>query len=129
SHGLVAEWDKDGSLTVWCSTQAVDGTAKDLSGYFKIPATKVKCITQYMGGGFGSKFGPDIQGKVAAELAKKAGAPVKLMLGRAAEITAGGNRPSAFGTVTIGGTKEGKVTAFEVSTYGTPGIGNAPTVG
>jgi xanthine dehydrogenase YagR molybdenum-binding subunit len=134
SHGLVAEWTKDGGLKVYASTQAVTGTADALAKYFSaqgidLPATKVECITQYMGGGFGSKFGPDIQGTVAAELARKAGAPVKLMLDRASEITAGGNRPSAFGSVTIGGTRDGKVTAFEVETYGTPGIGNAPTVG
>ena len=64
-----------------------------------LPANKVKCITHYMGGGFGSKFGPDIQGLVAAELARKAGAAVKLMLDRAEEITVAGNRPSAFGKV------------------------------
>jgi xanthine dehydrogenase YagR molybdenum-binding subunit len=134
SHGLVAAWDKDGSLTVWASTQAVTGTAQALARYFSsqgvnLPESKVKCITHYMGGGFGSKFGPDVQGIVAAELARKAGAPVKLMLDRASEITAGGNRPSAFGTVTIAGTKEGKVTAFDVDTHGSPGVGNAPTVG
>jgi xanthine dehydrogenase YagR molybdenum-binding subunit len=134
SHGLVAEWTKDGGLKVYASTQAVTGTADQLAKYFSaqkidLPATKVECITQYMGGGFGSKFGPDIQGTVAAELARKAGAPVKLMLDRASEIIAGGNRPSAFGSVTIAGTKDGKVTAFEVETYGTPGIGAAPTVG
>src|SRR5262249_48995317 len=31
SHGLVAEWDKDDNLTVWCSTQAVTGTAQALA--------------------------------------------------------------------------------------------------
>jgi xanthine dehydrogenase YagR molybdenum-binding subunit len=129
SHGLVAEWDKDGKLTVWCSTQAVDGTAKDLAGYFKIPVTSIKCITHYMGGGFGSKFGADIQGKVAAELAKKAGAPVKLMLDRAEEITAGGNRPSAYGKVRMAATKDGKITAYDVDCYGTPGVGTAKTTG
>jgi xanthine dehydrogenase YagR molybdenum-binding subunit len=133
-HGLVAAWDKEGGLTVWASTQAVFGTADELSKYFSaqgidLPATKVKCITHYMGGGYGSKFGPDIQGKVAAELARKAGAPVKLMLDRASEITAAGNRPSAFGTVTIAGTQDGKVTAYDVDTYGTPGIGMGATVG
>jgi xanthine dehydrogenase YagR molybdenum-binding subunit len=134
SHGLVAEWDKDGGLTVWASTQAVAGTADQLAKYFAgkykidLPASKVKCITQYMGGGFGSKFGPDIQGQVAAELARKAGAPVKLMLDRASEVTAGGNRPSAFGKVKIGATRDGKVTAYEVDCYGTPGVGNSPTV-
>jgi xanthine dehydrogenase YagR molybdenum-binding subunit len=127
-HGLVAEWDADGGLTIWASTQAVDGTAKALAGRFNIPATKVKCITHFMGGGFGSKFGPDVQGIAAAELAKKAGKPVKLMLDRASEITSAGNRPSAFGTIKIGGKKDGSITAFEVSCYGTPGHSGGATV-
>jgi xanthine dehydrogenase YagR molybdenum-binding subunit len=133
SHGLVAEWGADGGLTVWASTQAVAGTAAALVGYFNRKynlnlANKVKCITHYMGGGFGSKFGPDIQGEVAAELARKAKAPVKLMLDRASEITAGGCRPSAYGKVKIGATKDGKVTAYEVDCYGTAGIQGSPTV-
>jgi len=128
SHGLVAEWDKNGGLTVWASTQAVAGTAGSLAQHFAIPANKVKCITHYMGGGFGSKFGPDIQGIVAAELAKKAQAPVKLMLDRASEIIAGGARPSAYGKVKVGATKEGKVTAYEVDCYGTAGIQGSQTV-
>src|SRR5262249_3435343 len=127
SHGLVSEWDKDGNLTVWASTQAVYGTAQALAGYFRIPITKVKCITHFMGGGFGSKFGPDIQGTVCAELAKKAGAAVKLMLDREEEATVGGTRPSAYGTVKIAGTKDGSITAYEVDCYGTPGIGGGST--
>jgi xanthine dehydrogenase YagR molybdenum-binding subunit len=135
SHGLVAEWTNDGGLTVWASTQAVVNTAKQVAGYFRsqgidLPDSKVKCITHHMGGGFGSKFGPDIQGLVAAELARKAKAPVKLMLNREEEVLVGGNRPSAFGTVKIAGTKDGTITAFEVDTYGSPGVGTASsTVG
>jgi xanthine dehydrogenase YagR molybdenum-binding subunit len=128
SHGLVAEWSKDGDLTVWCSTQATAGTAQQLAQHFAVPTTKVKCITHYMGGGFGSKFGPDIQGIVAAELAKKAGAPVKLMLERWEEITTAGNRPSAYGKAKVGGTKDGKITVYEVDCYGTPGVGGGATV-
>jgi xanthine dehydrogenase YagR molybdenum-binding subunit len=134
SHGLVAEWSADGKeLTVWASTQAVAGTAAALGGYFRakkidLPDSKVKCITHYMGGGFGSKFGPDVQGTCCAELALKAKAPVKLMLDRASEIIAGGNRPSGYGRVKIGGKKDGTVTAYEADTYGTPGVGNSPTV-
>jgi xanthine dehydrogenase YagR molybdenum-binding subunit len=128
SHGLVAEWDQEGGLTVWCSTQATAGTAGALAVHFKVPAAKVKCITHYMGGGFGSKFGPDVQGMVAAELAKKAGAPVKLMLDRAEEVTTAGNRPSAFGKVKIAGTKDGTITAYEIDCYGSPGVGGGATV-
>jgi xanthine dehydrogenase YagR molybdenum-binding subunit len=128
SHGLVAEWGEDGGLTVWASTQAVAGTAGALANNFRIPPAKVKCITHHMGGGYGSKFGPDIQGIVCAELAKKAGKAVKLMLDRAEEATVGGTRPSAYGKVKIAGTKDGKITAFEVDCYGSGGIAGGSTV-
>ncbi len=74
-HGLVAEWGSDDSLTVWCSTQATTGVAGALAQRFSIPPTKVKCITPYMGGGYGSKFGPEVEGFTAAELAKKSQSP------------------------------------------------------
>jgi xanthine dehydrogenase YagR molybdenum-binding subunit len=127
SHGLVAKWEGD-QLTVWCSTQATFGTAGTLARHFKIPATQVKCITHYMGGGFGSKFGPDVQGIAAAELARKAGAPVKLMLDREEEVISAGNRPSAYGTVRMAADNTGKITAYEVDCYGTPGVGASATV-
>jgi xanthine dehydrogenase YagR molybdenum-binding subunit len=129
SHGLVAEWNQDLSeLTVWASTQAVPGTAGALAQNFKLQPARVKCITHYMGGGFGSKFGPDIQGFTCAELARKARAPVKLMLDRAEEVTVGGQRPSAFGTVKVGADNMGRVQAFEVDCYGSPGVGGGATV-
>jgi xanthine dehydrogenase YagR molybdenum-binding subunit len=129
SHGLVAEWNQDQTeLTVYASTQAVPSTANQLAVHFKMPATRVKCITHYMGGGFGSKFGPDIQGAVAAELARKARAPVKLMLDRAEEVTVGGQRPSAHGTVKMAASREGDIRAFEVDCYGSPGVGRGATV-
>jgi xanthine dehydrogenase YagR molybdenum-binding subunit len=129
SHGLVAEWDADlANLTVWASTQAVPLTAQALGQHFKLPAGRVKCITHYMGGGFGSKFGPDIQGITAAELARKCRAPVKLMLTRADEITVGGMRPSAYGTVKLAATKEGQVRAYEVDCHGSSGVGRGATV-
>lgn len=127
-HGLVAEWGKDGTLTVWASTQAVTGTAGQLAQALKLMPTSVKCITHHMGGGYGSKFGPDIQGIVCAELARKAGAPVKLLLDRADEITVGGNRPSAYGKVRVGGKKDGTITCYDVDCYGTPGYAGGATV-
>jgi xanthine dehydrogenase YagR molybdenum-binding subunit len=124
SHGLVAEWDAEGNLTVWCSTQAVSALPTQFAGALKILPSKVKCITHYMGGGFGSKFNPGVEGVAAAELSRKAGKPVKFMLDRDEEVTTAGNRPSAFGTVKIAGTKDGKITAFQANCYGTGGIGN-----
>lgn len=129
SHGLVAEWDPEsGGLTVWCSTQATVAVAGQLAGRFGVPATKVKCITHYMGGGFGSKFRPGVEGFAAADLARRAAAPVKLMLDREEEVTTAGNRPSAYGTVKIGGKKDGSITAFAIEAYGTPGFTGGATV-
>lgn len=128
SHGLVAEWQPDGSLTVWASTQATVSTAQQLAARYGLPAAKVNCITHYMGGGFGSKFGPDVQGFAAADLALRTGTPVKIMLDREGEVTAAGNRPSAIGTVKIGGKKDGTITAYAVDCYGTPGYTGGATV-
>ena len=124
SHGLVAWWKADDELLVYASTQAVHKTAGDLKSdplFKSIPNLKVTCETPFMGGGFGSKFGPDIQGVVAAQLARKAKRPVKLMLERDEEHWTGGNRPSFFATVKAGATKAGKLTAFDAVTFGTGG--------
>jgi xanthine dehydrogenase YagR molybdenum-binding subunit len=128
SHGLVAEWDTDGGLTLWASTQATVAVAGGMVQPFGVPAGKVKCITHYMGGGFGSKFGAGVEGNTAVQLAKKAGAPVKLMLNRAEEASTAGNRPSVYGTVKIAGNKDGSITAYEVDCYGTGGIAGGNTV-
>jgi len=124
SHGMVAEW-QGSNLTVWASTQATTGIAGALEAQFRgrVPDVKCRCITHYMGGGYGSKFVPGATGAAAAELAFKAKAPVKLFLDRAEEQTTAGNRPSATGTVKIGGMKDGKIVAFQGDTFGTPGGG------
>jgi xanthine dehydrogenase YagR molybdenum-binding subunit len=123
THGMVAEWEGD-DLTVWASTQAVPGVADELTVYFRgkgIPQAKARCITHYMGSGYGSKFQARIEGRVCAELARATKAPVKLFLDRADEHVAGGNRPSAVAKIKIAGTKDGKITAFVNESYGSGG--------
>ncbi len=122
THGHVAEWDGD-NLTVWASTQAVFGTRQDLAQHFNLPQDKVRVITEHMGGGFGSKFGPGVEGIAAAELARKAGAPVKLMLTRKDEHLVAGNRPSMTQHVRAGATKDGRLIAYDLRGYGTGGVG------
>jgi xanthine dehydrogenase YagR molybdenum-binding subunit len=129
SHGIVCEWDeKLENITIWASTQAVPITAGVLAQQLSIPAARVKCITHYMGGGFGSKFGNEIENIACAQLARKARAPVKLMLDRAEEVTNGGMRPSATGRIKIGGNKQGDIRAFEAEITGSPGTGAGATV-
>jgi xanthine dehydrogenase YagR molybdenum-binding subunit len=122
SHGCVCEWDGD-KLTAWVSTQGVHGTKDGFAQGLKIPGANVRVITQYMGGGFGSKFGPDAQGLICAQLAKQAGAPVKLFLDRKEEHLDTGNRPSAFAKIRAGVSADGKLTAFDGQSWGTGGAG------
>lgn len=125
SHGLTARWDATDTLTAWASTQAVQATAGGLADNLQIPVTNVTVLTDFMGGGFGSKFGPDQWGIIAAELAKKTGKPVRVFLDRAHEHLAAGNRPSATGKVKLGATKEGMLVSVIAETHGTGGFGGA----
>ena len=120
THGLVARWE-DGELTVWASTQAMFAVREELAEALKIPASKVRVITEYMGGGFGAKFGARIEGITAARLAKKAGAPVKLFLDRKEEQLATGNRPSSVQKIRVGAKKDGTLTALQLTVHGTGG--------
>jgi xanthine dehydrogenase YagR molybdenum-binding subunit len=122
THGCVCEWDGD-KLTAWVSTQAAHGTAQGFAQGLQIPQTNVRVITQYMGGGFGSKFGPDTQGLICAKLAQQAKVAVKLMLDRKEEHLATGNRPSAIAHIKAGVTADGKLIAYDAQSWGTGGAG------
>jgi xanthine dehydrogenase YagR molybdenum-binding subunit len=116
------EWDGD-KLTAWVSTQAVHATKEGTAKALEIPQANVHVITEYMGGGFGSKLGPDYEVQVAARLAKQAGRPVKLMLDRKEEHLGTGNRPSAYARIRAGASAEGKLVAFDAESWGTGGAG------
>jgi xanthine dehydrogenase YagR molybdenum-binding subunit len=129
-HGQVIQWIKgdkeDGSadtVNAWPSVQFVSGYAGSLAPNLKVPAANIKVKMDYIGGGFGSKFGPDDWAVVGANLSKKAGgAPVKLFLDRATEQMIAGNRPSAFAKIKVAGSKDGTITAYQVDSWGTGGF-------
>jgi xanthine dehydrogenase YagR molybdenum-binding subunit len=122
THGCVCEWDGD-KLTAWVSTQGAHQARIGFAEGLKIPQANVRVITQYMGGGFGSKFAPDSQGIICAKLAQQARAPVKLMLDRKEEHLDTGNRPSATARIRAGVTSDGMLTAFDAQSWGTGGAG------
>jgi xanthine dehydrogenase YagR molybdenum-binding subunit len=123
THGVVVRWDADDELTCWISTQAVHGSAGDLSAALGIPRDKVKTICEVMGGGFGSKFSAGVEGLSAARLAKMAGRPVKMMLERYDEQVASGNGPDARMKCKASMDASGKLTAMEAELWGTQGTG------
>ncbi|HOX55685.1 MAG TPA: xanthine dehydrogenase family protein molybdopterin-binding subunit [Candidatus Paceibacterota bacterium] len=122
-HGHTISWT-DAGVTAWSSTQGVFSVRDGLASNLGVPQNQVRVITEHMGGGFGAKFGPGIEGGLAARLSKAAGAPVKIMLTRFDQALAAGNRPSSFQKIKLGASADGKLQAFEFENYGTAGIGS-----
>jgi xanthine dehydrogenase YagR molybdenum-binding subunit len=122
THGVVADW-KPEMLTVYASTQGTSTVRDELAEIFEIPKSRIRVITEFMGGGFGAKFGAGNFGVVATALSKQAGAPVKLMLTRKEEHLSVGNRPDARIHLKVGAKRDGTLTALHLVSHGTAGVG------
>jgi len=120
--GNTISWTDEG-LTAWSSTQGISSVRDGLAGSLRLDQSKVRVITDFMGGGFGAKFGAGVEGVLAAKLSKEAKAPVRLMLTRFDQNLAVGNRPSSFQKIKMGAAADGTLLAFEAENYGTAGIG------
>ena len=121
THGFVVDW-KPEEVTVYASTQGTSSVRNEFAEVFNLPKSKVRVITEYMGGGFGAKFGAGNEGVVAANLSRKANAPVRLMLDRRQEHIVC-NRPDSHQKLKIGAKRDGTLTAIELVSYGTAGVG------
>ena len=123
-HGGVAKWN-GADLEFWMSTQATFGVRGELARALQAKGVKADSVTihsEYVGGGFGSKFGAGIEGLACALLAHAAQAPVKLMLDRFEEHTTTGNRPGALMQARAGVDKAGKLLAWDWRSYGHAGF-------
>jgi xanthine dehydrogenase YagR molybdenum-binding subunit len=121
THGFVVDW-KPQEVTVYASTQGTSSVRDEFADVFKLPKSQVRVITEFMGGGFGAKFGAGNEGVVAANLSRKANAPVKLMLDRRQEHIVC-NRPDSHQRLKIGARQDGTLTAIQLISYGTAGVG------
>jgi len=131
AHGMITEWEDEKNLLVHPSTQNVSGTASQMATPLEIPAGNIRVQQDHIGGGFGSKFGPDSWGIECARISKKAGGkPVKLFLELNAELMVAGARPSAYARVKIGAKKDGTIIAWQSDSWGTggPGGGGSPPI-
>jgi xanthine dehydrogenase YagR molybdenum-binding subunit len=77
-HATLAVWDKDGTLTVYDSTQMVGGTKKVASLVLGIPEEKINVVCEFLGGGFGGKSWSWPHTLLAALAAKVVNRPVRL---------------------------------------------------
>jgi xanthine dehydrogenase YagR molybdenum-binding subunit len=133
THGIVVRWDSKKTMTAWSSTQGIFGARDDLAKIFDLKPGDVHVITEFMGGGFGSKFGASPGGtrlaKIAGELAREAGAPVKLMLGRQEDQECTGNRPDSHQVIKLAADRRGRLKGIHVVAHGTAGVGTGAGIG
>jgi xanthine dehydrogenase YagR molybdenum-binding subunit len=122
THGAMATYERDGSLTLHISTQANYGCKGEAVEFSKLPDDKVNINAEMVGGGFGGKFNIAPSGRAAMALAKLAKRPVKIMLDREGEHTTGGNRPASIQKMKAGVSKEGKILAYQIEVFGTGGV-------
>jgi xanthine dehydrogenase molybdenum-binding subunit len=109
----MAYW-QNGKVFVHTGTQSTSQTVPAIARWLGIDPSNVVFISEYTGGGFGSKITGDITLVIPALLAKKTGAPVMMRITREEENFIGRARPSVHGRMKVGFSKEGRITALDM---------------
>jgi xanthine dehydrogenase YagR molybdenum-binding subunit len=112
THGSVVEWSGD-ALTIWDSTQHIFGVRRQLAQALGMPMDKVRVLSPFMGGGFGSKNAAGKYTVIAALAARALRRPVRLFLTRIEESEAAGKRPSSVQRIRLGARRDGALTAID----------------
>jgi xanthine dehydrogenase YagR molybdenum-binding subunit len=110
-HATIAQWEGD-KLTVHDATQAVTSRQEYLATMFGIPAENIRVIALFVGGGFGCKGQTWSHVVLAAMAAKQVNRPVKIAMERPQMFGSVGARPRTHQRLSLGATKEGKLTAI-----------------
>jgi len=124
THTALAAND-NGILTVWASTQAPFIVKEQVAGALGLPASKVRIITPFVGGGFGGKTaGP--QAVEAARLSQLTGRPVQVMWDRAEEFFFDTCRPAALIQIKSAIDAAGRIVLWDADVIGAGEGGAVP---
>ncbi|HTC64326.1 MAG TPA: xanthine dehydrogenase family protein molybdopterin-binding subunit [Candidatus Saccharimonadales bacterium] len=113
TRSTMAYW-QNGKVFVHTGTQSTSQTVPAIARWLGIEQSNVVFISEYTGGGFGSKITGDITLVIPALLAKKTGAPVMMRITREEENFIGRGRPSLHGRIKAGFAKDGRITALDM---------------
>ena len=113
-HNATAFWNADGQLNIWCSTQGPFVVRTNVADILRHPVSRVKVTPMEIGGGFGGKITAYLE-PIAALLSQKSGRPVKLLMSRTEVFEASGPAPGTWMKVKLGVTREGRITAADIT--------------
>ena len=132
TRSALAYW-QNGRVYIHTGTQSTAQTLPAIARWLNISPDKVVFISEYTGGGFGSKITGGVSMIIPALLAKKTNAPVMMRISREEETFIGRARPSFQGRMKVGFSKEGRVTALDMFVICDNGpyeaVGDAPSSG
>ena len=109
----MAYW-QNGKVFVHSGAQSTAQAVPAIARWLGIDVDNVVFISEYTGGGFGSKITGAISLIIPALLSKKANAPVMMRISREEENFIGRGRPGFHGRMRVGFTKEGRITALDM---------------
>ena len=112
----IANYTRDGKLTVWSSCQNVFCFRDVIATALELPQNKVRVIKTVSGGAFGGKL-EVMHEVVAGFLAMKTHRPVKVLLNRKDTFISSRTRHEALITVKTGLNKDGKILGQHVKSY------------
>src|SRR5207253_3222289 len=115
-RSAVAQWDGD-KLTVYTPTGGIANCRTDMARDLGIAPEKVRVVCQYMGGNFGNKNQNQDADLIAAILAKKVSAPVKLEMSRKEDYIGMHGRWPTTQYYKVGVDKEGVLKAVQLRGY------------
>jgi xanthine dehydrogenase molybdenum-binding subunit len=113
TRSAMAYW-QNGKVYVHTGTQSTAQTVPAIARWLNIDASKVVLISEYTGGGFGSKVTGGVTLVIPALLSKKANAPVMMRISREEETFIGRARPSLMGRMKAGFSKDGRILALDM---------------
>ncbi len=104
----------DGRLYQWISTQHAQGVKDAVVAQNALDAAGVRIITPDVGGGFGAKIGAYSEELLLGELSKRVGRPLCWRETRSESMVALGHGRAQLQYVTIGGSRDGKVSHYQL---------------
>ena len=109
-----AQWNPDGHVTVWTTTQGTFDVREGTASIVGIPESMLKVIAMECGGGFGGK-GPNTNplNPMAAILSKKSGLPVKMVMSRKETFESTCPASATYIRLKMGADKSGRITAAQ----------------
>jgi CO/xanthine dehydrogenase Mo-binding subunit len=114
-HAVLAEWDRNGLLTLWASTQGSFNTRSEVADVLGVPENRIRVIPVECGGGFGGKIRALCE-PITAILARVTGRPVRYVMTRREELEAGMPAPQVIIKLKTGVKRDGTLMALDAET-------------